>query len=163
MNLATLETKEEEQHLLEKMNETFSLNPQFRDVTFLVDGLVRDNNASYWYWSKNGNPITYTVDWSLGQPEQKINYCMGISNSGGYHLSSVECTLHSHFICEKMVDDPACQTVYTSLKSFATYQNKNSKKCEAIKNFYHTPAFTVGFNVDFDYMGTKIISLNVKI
>lgn len=104
MDLASLETKEEEELILEQIKIIFDTKKRF-----FIGGTNMGSETSSWYWENTGKSINYDMRWAPNEPNEGPEKCLEIYNvHGSWSLNNVWCRSEQNFICEKIIDDEDC-------------------------------------------------------
>jgi hypothetical protein len=103
MDLATMETKEEQDHLLSLLNDdSISKAPGFA-LQLLIGGTDIGSESNF-YWASSGKPIEYPLNWVEGEPNNygDKEHCMGLGKwKDSFQVNDVPCTgYQAQFFCE---------------------------------------------------------------
>lgn len=104
MELATLDTKEEELHILNRL-----YNQNNRGWIWI--GGVDFNSLNEYYWTKTGELIRKDITWKPSDPNDRNHHCLALMpHDNFYRLIDEHCTSTRYPLCMKVINRSCADT-----------------------------------------------------
>lgn len=94
LDLAIIETKEEEDQIISKLNESGI-------IQWIWIGGTDVEDSFNWYWAKTGEPIRKNMNWYRTEPNNRNEHCMlFFKNGASYYVGNHFCHIKGYPLCQ---------------------------------------------------------------